>query len=167
MLATIAPTRPKQSASSLRLLGGCLSISWGDDQCGNDEHKYPENLSSLSGTLSCPLSFIQLHSFRLTLTLVQTPTSIAMRSASTICVLVAAALAPFASASMHSDGVCYDDKGGARVYNEAATIASCGNYKVRNTGGEKWDTCPDCEMVSLLKCGRVNRLTSCRGSLAI
>jgi hypothetical protein len=89
-----------------------------------------------------------------------------MRSASTICVLVAAALAPFASASLHTDGVCYDDKGGAKVYNEAATIASCGNYKVRNTGGEKWDTCPDCEMVSLLECGRVNRLTSRRGSLA-
>lgn len=71
-----------------------------------------------------------------------------MRSASAICIFLAAALAPFASAALHKDGVCFDDKGGANVYNEAATIASCGNYQVRNTGGEWWDTCPDCEMVS-------------------
>lgn len=69
-----------------------------------------------------------------------------MRSTSTI--LALAALAPFVAAKLHFAGVCVDYKGGVAVYNDAATKASCGNYKVRNTGNEQWDQCPDCEMVS-------------------
>jgi hypothetical protein len=70
-----------------------------------------------------------------------------MRSTSAI-LLLATLLAPFVAADVHSDGVCIDKKGG-NVYNEAATKAACGNYKVRNTGDKQWDQCPDCEMVSV------------------
>lgn len=72
-----------------------------------------------------------------------------MRSTSAI-LLLATLLAPFVAADLHSDAICYDNKGGASVYNEAATKAACGNYKVRNTGDKQWDQCPDCEMVSTL-----------------
>lgn len=58
-------------------------------------------------------------------------------------------LAPLVAADLHSDAVCIDTKGGVSVYNEAATKAACGNYKVRNTGNKQWDQCPDCEMVSI------------------
>ncbi|KAJ4986132.1 hypothetical protein SVAN01_08396 [Stagonosporopsis vannaccii] len=68
-----------------------------------------------------------------------------MRSTSTI-LLLATLLAPFVAADLHSDAICYDKKGGASVYNEAATKAACGNYRVRNTGNKQWDQCPDCEM---------------------
>jgi hypothetical protein len=58
--------------------------------------------------------------------------------------------APFVSADLHSDGVCVDVVGGQNVYNEVATTAACTAYLNRNTGGEQWDTCPDCTMVSAL-----------------
>lgn len=51
-------------------------------------------------------------------------------------------------AALHSDGVCFDNIGGQNVYSEAATTAACASYLQRNTGGEQWDTCPDCAMVS-------------------
>lgn len=60
-------------------------------------------------------------------------------------------LAPLVAADLHSDAVCIDTKGGVSVYNEAATKAACGNYRVRNTGGKQWDQCPDCEVVSILR----------------
>jgi hypothetical protein len=64
MFATIAPTTPDAICQLARVLGGGLSIPWGRrSMCGSDEHKYLDNLSSLSGTLSCPLSFIQLNCF--------------------------------------------------------------------------------------------------------
>ena len=69
-----------------------------------------------------------------------------MRSPSTI-LLLTTLLAPFVAAEIHTDAVCIDTKGGASVYNEAATKAACGNYKERNTGSNQWDTCPDCAMV--------------------
>ncbi|KAF9691742.1 hypothetical protein EKO04_010430 [Ascochyta lentis] len=68
-----------------------------------------------------------------------------MRSTSAV-LFLATLLAPFVAADLHSDAVCIDTKGGAAVYNEAATKAACDNYKKRNTGGEQWDQCPDCEM---------------------
>lgn len=64
---------------------------------------------------------------------------------------IAALLAPFTAAELHTNGVCVDWVGGAAVYNAAATEAACGNYLMRNTGSEQWDTCPDCKMVSFLK----------------
>lgn len=70
-----------------------------------------------------------------------------MRSTTAIFFLTAL-VAPFVAADLHSDAVCVDYKGGVAVYNEAATTAACGNYKVRNTGNKQWDQCPDCEMVS-------------------
>lgn len=73
-----------------------------------------------------------------------------MRSTSTI-LLLTTLLAPFVAARLHASGICVDYKNDVAVYNEAATKASCGNYRVRNTGGEQWDTCPDCEMVSDLQ----------------
>ncbi|KAL1603278.1 hypothetical protein SLS59_004374 [Nothophoma quercina] len=68
-----------------------------------------------------------------------------MRSTSAI-LLLTTLLAPFVAADLHSDAVCIDTKGGVSVYNEAATKAACGNYKLRNTGDKQWDQCPDCEM---------------------
>jgi hypothetical protein len=62
-----------------------------------------------------------------------------------------ALIAPFVSADLHSDGVCVDVVGGQNVYNVVATIAACTAYLNRNTGGEQWDTCPDCTMVSVTK----------------
>ena len=59
-----------------------------------------------------------------------------------------ALLAPLASASLHNSGLCVDYIGDQAVYNDAATKAACTAYKNRNTGGEQWDTCPDCAMVS-------------------
>lgn len=70
-----------------------------------------------------------------------------MRSTSAILIFTTL-LAPFVAAKLHNAAVCVDYKGAVPVYNEAATKASCGNYRVRDTGGEKWDKCPDCEMVS-------------------
>jgi hypothetical protein len=70
-----------------------------------------------------------------------------MRTTSAILFLTAL-IAPFVAADLHSDAVCVDWKGGVAVYNDAATKAACGNYKVRNTGDKQWDQCPDCEMVS-------------------
>lgn len=74
------------------------------------------------------------------------PTHHTMRAASTVFV-VAALLAPFTCADLHSDALCVDKIGGQIVYNEAATIAACKLYRNRNTGGKQWDTCPDCAMV--------------------
>ncbi|KAF3037523.1 hypothetical protein E8E12_007551 [Didymella heteroderae] len=68
-----------------------------------------------------------------------------MRSTSAIFFLTAL-IGPFVAADLHSDAVCVDWKGSVAVYNEAATKAACGNYKVRNTGDKQWDSCPDCEM---------------------
>lgn len=86
-----------------------------------------------------------------------------MRPTSTI-FFIAALIAPFVAADLHSDAVCIDKKGGVSVYNEAATKAACGNYKARNTGDEQWDQCPDCEMVSRSPSMQENhRLTSIRG----
>jgi hypothetical protein len=78
-------------------------------------------------------------------------------------VLFAALLTPFVAADLHSDAVCIDTKGGVSVYNEAATKAACGNYRIRNTGGKQWDQCPDCEMVNIsrLRCNNP-RLTIIR-----
>lgn len=59
-----------------------------------------------------------------------------------------ALFAPLASASLHNSGLCVDYVGDQAVYNDAATKAACTAYKNRNTGGEQWDTCPDCAMVS-------------------
>lgn len=73
-----------------------------------------------------------------------------MRSTSTL-IILATLFAPFVAAELHTDAVCIDTKGGAAVYNAAATKAACGNYKVRNTGDKKWDQCPDCEMVSMVQ----------------
>lgn len=70
-----------------------------------------------------------------------------MRSTSTL-LFLAALITPFVAADLHSDAVCVNWVGGVAVYNEAATKASCGNYRVRNTGNKQWDKCPDCEMVS-------------------
>jgi hypothetical protein len=53
------------------------------------------------------------------------------------------------SAALHNSGLCTDTIGGQNVYNSAATIAACNSYKLRNTGSEQWDTCPDCVMVRL------------------
>jgi hypothetical protein len=71
-----------------------------------------------------------------------------MRASSTL-ITIAALLVPFASAELHSDALCVDKIGGQAVYNQAATTAACTAYRNRNTGGEQWDTCPDCVMVSL------------------
>jgi hypothetical protein len=70
-----------------------------------------------------------------------------MRTQSSLLALFAL-IAPFASADLHSDGVCVDVVGGQNVYNGVATTAACTAYLHRNTGGEQWDTCPDCTMVS-------------------
>jgi hypothetical protein len=69
-----------------------------------------------------------------------------MRSSSTL-VLLSVFVTSFVSAGLHSDGVCFDAVGGQNVYNIAATTAACESYLARNTGGEQWDTCPDCTMV--------------------
>ncbi|KAJ4358838.1 hypothetical protein N0V95_002691 [Ascochyta clinopodiicola] len=68
-----------------------------------------------------------------------------MRSTSAV-LLLATLLAPFVAADVHSAAVCIDTKGGASVYNEAATKKACDNYKARNTGDKQWDQCPDCQM---------------------
>ncbi|KAF2996005.1 hypothetical protein E8E13_001457 [Curvularia kusanoi] len=68
-----------------------------------------------------------------------------MRSTSAI-MLLTTLLAPFVAAELHNSAICVDYKGEVAVYNEAATKAACGNYRVRNTGDNKWDKCPDCEM---------------------
>ncbi|KAF1917407.1 hypothetical protein BDU57DRAFT_546691 [Ampelomyces quisqualis] len=59
-----------------------------------------------------------------------------------LCVLIT----PFASADLHSDGVCVNRIGGQNVYNAAATISACNSYMNRNTGNKQWDVCPDCTM---------------------
>jgi hypothetical protein len=69
-----------------------------------------------------------------------------MRTSSTLLGLFAL-VASFVSADLHSDAVCFDSVGGQNVYNEIATRAACTSYLQRNTGGEQWDTCPDCTMV--------------------
>jgi hypothetical protein len=64
--------------------------------------------------------------------------------------LILSALSLFASiatADLHYSGLCVDYVGDQPVYNDAATQAACTAYKNRNTGGEQWDTCPDCAMV--------------------
>ncbi|KAF1927451.1 uncharacterized protein M421DRAFT_421862 [Didymella exigua CBS 183.55] len=68
-----------------------------------------------------------------------------MRSSSVI-IFLTALVTPFVAAKLHSNAICIDILSGVSVYNEAATIASCGNYRVRNTGNKQWDQCPDCEM---------------------
>ncbi|KAK3209366.1 hypothetical protein GRF29_69g1545995 [Pseudopithomyces chartarum] len=63
--------------------------------------------------------------------------------------LILSALSLFASiatADLHYSGLCVDYVGDQPVYNDAATQAACTAYKNRNTGGEQWDTCPDCAM---------------------
>lgn len=82
-----------------------------------------------------------------------------MRSASAI-MLLATLLAPFVAAELHNSAICVDYKGEVAVYNEAATNAACGNYRVRNTGDNKWDKCPDCEMVSHLERPALTLLTA-------
>ncbi|KAF7908731.1 uncharacterized protein EAF01_004486 [Botrytis porri] len=57
-------------------------------------------------------------------------------------------LASFTLADLHSTGICVDYKNDAIVYNSAATIAACTNYRNRNTGSEQWDQCPDCNMIT-------------------
>jgi hypothetical protein len=78
------------------------------------------------------------------------PTNTTMRTQSSLLALFAL-IAPFVSADLHSDGVCVDVVGGQNVYNAVATTAACTAYLNRNTGGEQWDTCPDCTMVSVTK----------------
>ncbi|KAH7374284.1 hypothetical protein BKA66DRAFT_589802 [Pyrenochaeta sp. MPI-SDFR-AT-0127] len=68
-----------------------------------------------------------------------------MRTTSVI-IFVASILAPFASAALHTDGVCVDKVSGTSVYNKDATAAACGAYLRRNTGDKQWDKCPDCTM---------------------
>ncbi|ORY15726.1 hypothetical protein BCR34DRAFT_477555 [Clohesyomyces aquaticus] len=51
---------------------------------------------------------------------------------------------PLVSADLHTAALCVDFEGGQAVYNSAATLAMCSAYAARNTGGEQWDTCPDC-----------------------
>jgi hypothetical protein len=84
-----------------------------------------------------------------------------MRSPSSLLALFAL-IAPFVGADLHSDGVCIDVVGGQNVYNKVATTAACTAYLNRNTGGEQWDTCPDCTMVSVLRsvsCSNFVKLT--------
>jgi hypothetical protein len=66
---------------------------------------------------------------------------------SSILLVFATTFTSFVGAELHSDGVCFDVVGGQNVYNAAATTAACESYLARNTGGEQWDTCPDCTMV--------------------
>lgn len=82
-----------------------------------------------------------------------------MRTTSVI-FFVASILAPFASADLHTDGVCVDRIGGSNVYNAAATEAACTAYLNRNTGNKQWDQCPDCTMVShkLILAGASNEM---------
>ncbi|KZM18977.1 uncharacterized protein EKO05_0011313 [Ascochyta rabiei] len=68
-----------------------------------------------------------------------------MRSTSTV-LFLATLLAPFVAADLHSAAICIDTKGGASVYNAAATKKACESYKARNTGNKQWDSCPDCQM---------------------
>jgi hypothetical protein len=101
-------------------------------------------------------STLQLHSFFLDklkdsrFTSQISNTQDTMRASSTLFAF-AALLTPFVSAELHSDALCVDKIGGQTVYNEAATTAACIAYRNRNTGGEQWDTCPDCVMVSLAR----------------
>lgn len=69
---------------------------------------------------------------------------------STLLLALSAFMLGSVHAKLHSDGVCFDNIGGQNVYNEAVTSAACKSYLGRNTGGEQWDTCPDCAMVSSL-----------------
>ncbi|CAA9965413.1 hypothetical protein PTMSG1_08772 [Pyrenophora teres f. maculata] len=65
-------------------------------------------------------------------------------------------IGPFVSAKLHKQGLCADNVAEPTpedpwvdqqwVYNDAATRAMCNSYRNRNTGGEWWDTCPDCQM---------------------
>ncbi|OAK97076.1 hypothetical protein IQ06DRAFT_40266 [Phaeosphaeriaceae sp. SRC1lsM3a] len=63
---------------------------------------------------------------------------------STLLLALAAFVLRCVHAELHSDGVCFDNVGGQNVYNGAATTAACASYLQRNTGGEQWDSCPDC-----------------------
>lgn len=67
---------------------------------------------------------------------------------STLLLALAAFVLRCVHAELHSDGVCFDNVGGQNVYNGAATTAACASYLQRNTGGEQWDSCPDCAIVS-------------------
>ncbi|KAJ4301736.1 hypothetical protein N0V90_003829 [Kalmusia sp. IMI 367209] len=66
----------------------------------------------------------------------------------TTSILAVISLAIMATADLHYSGLCIDNVGGQKVFNDAATRAACGNYQVRNTGSAQWDTCPDCEIVT-------------------
>lgn len=72
-----------------------------------------------------------------------------MRFSATLLLSSLTLFAPFATAELHNSGLCIDTIGGQTVYNDAATKAACEAYRNRNTGGEQWDTCPDCAMVSI------------------
>lgn len=61
--------------------------------------------------------------------------------------IITVAFTSFATATLHYNALCVDHVAGQNVYNDKATRAACGNYFMRNTGGEQWDTCPDCGMV--------------------
>ncbi|KAH7408501.1 hypothetical protein DE146DRAFT_629407 [Phaeosphaeria sp. MPI-PUGE-AT-0046c] len=65
---------------------------------------------------------------------------------SILTLVLSAFMLRYVHAVLHSDGVCFDIVGGQNVYNEIVTRAACASYLQRNTGGEQWDTCPDCAM---------------------
>ncbi|KAF2027987.1 hypothetical protein EK21DRAFT_114335 [Setomelanomma holmii] len=71
-----------------------------------------------------------------------------MRTSSAVLVVLSM-LAPFATADLHSDGICAVNIGGRNVYSDAATKAACAAYLQRNTGDEQWDQCPDCTMKTI------------------
>ncbi|PVI05605.1 hypothetical protein DM02DRAFT_584175 [Periconia macrospinosa] len=67
-----------------------------------------------------------------------------------------------ASAALHSNGICYTSIGGQAVFNQEITNKACGNYLMRNTGGEWWDTCPDCKIITT---GPLNHCNSADGHI--
>lgn len=85
-----------------------------------------------------------------------------MRNTSAFLVITAL-LTPFVAARMHHSAVCITYVGEAKVYAEETTKKACEGYHNRDTGDEKWDKCPDCQMVSGLSLARrlqVGSLTS-------
>ena len=48
---------------------------------------------------------------------------------------------------MHHSAVCIMYAGHTKVYSDDITKKACEGYHNRNTGDEKSDECPDCEMV--------------------
>ncbi|CAG8960738.1 hypothetical protein HYFRA_00002274 [Hymenoscyphus fraxineus] len=61
----------------------------------------------------------------------------------------AAALATVALSNMHSGAICVNKdpreiSGEGTKFDKNATMLACAEYKIRNTGLEKHDRCPDC-----------------------